>query len=142
MSGGSGDVGASGASPCQGAGGKLPERRCEGTAGQAAITPHAAATKGSGAAAEARTPGGGRAAEARPGERLPGRPRRQLRREARGRRGERAGRAQRHAEKGQRRRLLPASVRLITRSPLAADLQEQINQSARLDEICCYCAHF
>lgn len=27
-------------------------------------------------------------------------------------------------------------------SPLAADLQEEINQSARLDEICCYCAHF
>lgn len=27
-------------------------------------------------------------------------------------------------------------------SPLTADLQEQINQSARLDEICCYCAHF
>lgn len=39
-------------------------------------------------------------------------------------------------------RLLPATARVITRSPLAADLQEQINQSARLDEICCYCAHF
>jgi hypothetical protein len=58
------------------------------------------------------------------------------------RRGERAGRAQRPAEKGQRRRRLPASARLITRSPLAADLREQINQRARLDEICCYCAHF
>lgn len=75
-------------------------------------------------------------------ERRPRQPQRQLRREERGRRGERAGRAQRHAEKGQRRRLLPSSARLITRSPLAADLQEQINQRARLDEICCYCAHF
>lgn len=56
--------------------------------------------------------------------------------------GELAGRAQRPAEKGQRRRRLPASARLITRSPLAADLREQINQRARLDEICCYCAHF
>lgn len=32
-------------------------------------------------------------------------------------------------------RLLQSSARLITRSPFAADLQEQINQSARLDEI-------
>lgn len=87
--------------------------------------------------------GRGRAGRRRaPAERRPRQPQRQLRREERGRRGERAGRAQRHAEKGQRRRLLPSSARLITRSPLAADLQEQINQRARLDEICCYCAHF
>lgn len=76
---------------------------------------------------------GGGAEELRPRQ-----PQRQLRREERGA----GGRAQRPAEKGQRRRRLPASARLITRSPLAADLREQINQRARLDEICCYCAHF
>lgn len=76
---------------------------------------------------------GGGAEELRPRQ-----PQRQLRREERGA----GGRAQRPAEKGQRRHRLPASARLITRSPLAADLREQINQRARLDEICCYCAHF
>lgn len=105
----------------------------------------AAATKGSGEGVQGAhaAAGRGRAGRRRaPAERRPRQPQRQLLREERGRRGERAGRAQRHAEKGQRRRLLPSSARLITRSPLAADLQEQINQRARLDEICCYCAHF
>lgn len=105
----------------------------------------AAATKGCGRGVRGASAaaGRGRAGWRRaPAERRPRQPQRQLRREERGRRGERAGRAQRHAEKGQRRRLLPSSARLITRSPLAADLQEQINQRARLDEICCYCAHF
>lgn len=119
-------------SPRGGAGGEPPAG--QRTRWLAALAPHAAATKGGGAAEPLRR----RRAKGDPAVRRP----RQLRREERGRSGERAGRAQRHAEKGQRRRLLPSSARLITRSPLAADLQEQINQRARLDEICCYCAHF